>query len=69
MSILNTINETFTAEKNKNFDKGGFVMKIVIFCILISILLFSLGLFAGYYRDDIKSPAGDEHSVPAPKTY
>lgn len=69
MSILKNINETFTKEENINFDKKGTVMKFVILIIVISILLFSLALFGGWFRDDIRSPAGDEHSVPAPKTY
>lgn len=41
-------------------------MKIVIGALILSILLFVLGLFAGYFFDDIKHPSENEASVPAP---
>ena len=50
-------------------DNNGSGMKVVIAAIIISIVLFIMGLVYVYYRDEITKPAGDESSVPAPKTY
>jgi hypothetical protein len=49
--------------------KNTTVLKIFAVAMLISVVLFILGLFLGYLRDDIWSPAADERSVPAVKTY
>jgi hypothetical protein len=48
-----------------SFDPSG--TKIVIAMIIFSIVAFLGGLFLGYYRDEIKTPPGNEHSVPAPR--
>lgn len=50
-------------------EDSGTGMKIVIGAIILSILLFIAGMVFVYFWDDIMSPAGDENSVPAPKTY
>ena len=49
--------------------KNTTVLKIFGAAILLSAALFILGLFFVYLRDDIWSPAADERSVPAVKTY
>lgn len=42
---------------------------IVVGLIVGSLVLFVLGLAGGYYFDNIRTPPGNEHSVPMPKTY
>jgi hypothetical protein len=49
--------------------KNTTILKIFMMAIVVSIILFTLGLFVGYLRDDVWSPAADERSYPAPKTY
>ncbi len=48
-------------------DNNGSGMKIVVAAIILSFLVFIVGLIYVYYRDEIRKPAGDESSVPAPK--
>jgi hypothetical protein len=45
------------------------ILKIFGAAMFVSIVLFVLGLFFSYLRDDIWSPAADERSVPEVKTY
>lgn len=41
---------------------------IATLAILISVAAFVGGLFGGYFFDSFKAVAGNEHSVPAPRT-
>ena len=43
--------------------------KIILGLILLSLVLFVVGLSVGYYWDSIKNPPGDENSVTAPSNY
>lgn len=49
--------------------KNTTIFKIFMAALIISIVLFIAGLFLGYLRDDIWTPAADERSEPAPRTY
>lgn len=51
-----------------NYSIGN-EMRIVVAAIFVSIALFITLLFVGYYLDDIKSPAADESSYPAPRSH
>lgn len=44
-------------------------MKIVGAAILLSLMLFTLGLAVSYVRDEFWHPAGNTYSVPAPRGY
>ncbi len=45
------------------------VMYIAAIVVVIWCVLWVVALFVGYVADDWNSPAWDERSVPAPKTY
>ena len=61
-----------------NLDKGGEpkmksiqpqVLYVTTIIVILSLLFFLVALFIGYLADDWSSPAADERSVPAPRTY
>jgi hypothetical protein len=45
------------------------VMYVAAIVVIISLLFWIAALFIGYVADDLSSPAADERSVPAPRTY
>ena len=45
------------------------VLYVTAIIVIISLLLWIAALFFGYLADDWRSPAADERSVPAPRTY
>jgi hypothetical protein len=45
------------------------VMYVAVIVVVISILFWIAALFVGYVADDWGSPAADESSVPASRTY
>jgi hypothetical protein len=65
------------ASANGQFYKFGEDMKTVkpqvlyvtAIIVAISLLFWIAALFFGYLADDRSSPAADERSVPAPRTY
>jgi hypothetical protein len=45
------------------------VLYVTAIIVVISLLLWAASLFFVYLADDWSSPAADERSVPAPRTY
>jgi hypothetical protein len=45
------------------------VLYVTAIIVTISLLFFLVALFIGYLADVWSSPAADERSVPAPRTY
>jgi TRAP-type C4-dicarboxylate transport system permease small subunit len=43
--------------------------RVIVVALLLAILLFLASLVIIYVGDEYVSPAWDEHSVPAPRTY
>jgi hypothetical protein len=43
--------------------------RVILVALLLAILLFLASLVIIYVGDEYVSPAWDEHSVPAPRTY
>ena len=43
--------------------------RAIVIALLLTILLFLASLVVIYIGDEYVSPAWDEHSVPAPRTY
>jgi hypothetical protein len=44
-------------------------LRASVLAVLLAILLFLASLVVGYVGEEYVSPAWDEHSVPAPRTY
>jgi hypothetical protein len=45
------------------------VLYVSAIIVIMSLLFWITALFFGYLSDDWSSPAADEKSVPAPRTY
>jgi hypothetical protein len=69
---------TSTRLRFLNLDQGGEpkmksiqpqVLYVTAIIILVCLLFWVAALFIGYLADDWNSPAADERSIPAPRTY
>lgn len=61
--------KTNQKEKKENPNAIGFDVKIIFGLLALSLILFIAGLAFDYYWDVIKTPSGNEQSVPAVRTY
>jgi TRAP-type C4-dicarboxylate transport system permease small subunit len=55
------------AKLRANIDRWG--LPAIVMAVVLTILLFLASLVVIYVGDEYVSPAWDEQSVPAPRTY
>jgi hypothetical protein len=55
------------AKLRANIDRWG--LHVIVMAVVLTILLFLASLVVIYVGDEYVSPAWDEQSVPAPRTY
>jgi TRAP-type C4-dicarboxylate transport system permease small subunit len=55
------------AKLRANIDRWG--LHAIVMAVVLTILLFLASLVVIYVGDEYVSPAWDEQSVPAPRTY